>query len=352
MKTDERLMHAAISLALKGAGRTKINPLVGCVIAKNGRIAGEGFHSRFGGPHAEAIAMAKAGKKARGSTVYVTLEPCVRFAGKKTPSCAEALVKAKPKRVVIAMRDVNPRVAGKGIALLRKAGIEVEVGVLAKQSAAINAPFIKLVKTGLPFVRLKMAVSADGFIWSPKRQHISGPQADALVQQLRNTHDAIMVGVGTVIADDPRLTCRLQGGRDPLRVIVDSKLRSPLNASVFADSNCVVFTGKNFDEQNAAVLQKQGISVFHSSTSRVNLGQMLAQLAKMQVCSVLLEGGRELAQSLIDAQLVDECTVIVSPKVLHEGVRAPEFPKLKKRRMFGRDIMFGSSARARRLGAS
>jgi diaminohydroxyphosphoribosylaminopyrimidine deaminase/5-amino-6-(5-phosphoribosylamino)uracil reductase len=329
MTTEEHAMRRAISLASKGAGRTKTNPLVGSVIVNAGRVVGEGFHSQFGGPHAETVALAKAGPKARGSTLFVTLEPCVRFAGKKTPSCAEAIVAAGVKRVVIAMRDVNPKVAGKGITLLRKAGIKVESGLLELEAAAINAPFIKLVSTGLPFVHLKMAVAADGFIWSPQTSQISNAQSSLRVQHLRNTRDAIMVGVGTVLADNPRLTCRLQGGRDPLRVIVDSRLRSPLSAKVFNDANCVVFTASGCDKRKKAALEKKGIPVFSTAGKRVNLKQLLKQLAGLKVSSILLEGGRELAQSFIDAGLVDAFTLIFSKKRLHEGVKAPRFGPLE-----------------------
>lgn len=341
MRIDERFMRRALILCKTAAGRTKTNPLVGCVIVKDGRVIAEGFHEVFGGPHAEAIALRMAGAKARGSTLYATLEPCMPFAGKKTPSCALALLAAKPSRVVIAMADPHPSTAGKGIALLRKAGIKVDVGVLEHESVAINAPFLKLVKTGLPFVHLKMAVSSDGFIWSPKVRFISQGPALKLSRHLRNELDAIMVGVGTVLADDPRLTCRLPKGRDPLRVVVDSRLRCPLKAKVFDDANCIVFTASGYDKRKKAALEKKGVRVFSTPGRRVSLKAPLKQLAGLNVSSVLLEGGRELAQSFIDAGLVDAFTLIISKKKLGNGVKAPRFGPLEvmSARKLGGDLV-------------
>ncbi len=323
MKTrnDKQLMRRCLELAAKGEGRTSPNPLVGCVIAKVGKTIAEGFHARFGAPHAEASALAAAGARAKGTTLYVNLEPCVAFGGKKMPSCAEAIARAGVKRVVCAMRDPNPRVNGRGFQLLRKAGVEVSTSALESEARQLNEPYAKFVSTRKPFVVLKMAVSLDGKIFSENTRQISNDEALRYVHQLRNRYDAILVGVGTVLKDDPRLTCRLPGGRDPLRVTVDSKLRVPTSAKVFADRNAIVFTTGRAAEKKKLELESKGIRVFSTGAGRkVNLKKVLRKLGEMKVASVLVEGGSEIATAFLNEKLVDKVAIAVAPKIFGKGV--------------------------------
>lgn len=326
--SDEKFMRRALELALQGCGRVSPNPLVGCVIAKGGRIIAGGFHGKFGGPHAEADALGKAGAEAAGADAYVTLEPCVRFEGKKTPSCAEAVVKAGVKRVFVAVRDPNPNVAGKGIELLKQAGVEVVEGICGDDAGEANKFFFKFVRTKRPYVILKMAVSLDGKIWSPETSSISNPQFAGMVQKLRNDCDAILVGSGTVITDNPRLTCRMPQGRDPLRAIVDCNLESPVNSKVFNDANCAVFCLRNADGNKRKALEKRGIRIIETEAGedgdRLNLERVFATLGEMKITSVLVEGGRKIASSVVREGLYDECVLAIAPKILGEGTPAFE----------------------------
>ena len=302
------------------------------MLAKRGKIIAQAFHEKFGAPHAEANALAKAKARAKGADAYVSLEPCVDFPGKKTPSCAKALVAAGVKRVFIATTDDFTLVEGKGVQLLREAGIEVNVaiGKTLQQARYANRFFFKRAQTGLPYVLLKLALSLDGKIWSRKTTQISNGQTKQFTQKLRNDLDAIMVGAGTVLADDPNLGCSLAGGRDPLRVIIDSHLKAPLNSRVFRDSNCVVFCGVDNNHANKLSLQAKGIRVFtmpgrlfgNGGKQVLDLAQALAKLGELKVNSVLVEGGASVASFLLHEKLVDECVFYVAPKILGEGVSA------------------------------
>src|SRR3989344_3644428 len=233
---DEKFMSRALLLAAKGEGKVSPNPLVGAVLVKNGKIIGEGYHEFFGGPHAEVNAIKDAEKKGasiRGSTLYISLEPCSHSGGlKKTPPCVPLSIKSGIKRVVIAAEDKNPEV--KGIEQLKFAGIKVKSGILAQEAEEQNESFLKYISTGKPFVALKMVQSANGKIGIKGKGKVwlSGREFDAYSHRLRNRYDAILVGINTVLADDPQLTCRMKGGRNPVRIIMDSHLRTPLNAKV------------------------------------------------------------------------------------------------------------------------
>ncbi len=323
MNKEEELMQQCIKLAEKGAGHASPNPLVGCVIVKDGNVISTGYHEKYGEGHAEANALAKAGENARGGVAYVTLEPCIEFPGKKTPSCAKALIAAGVKKVVIGARDVSQNSGGKGIQLLRQAGIEVVEGVLEEECIEANKFFFKHSQTGLPYVKLKMAVSQDGKIYSPEERQISSQEANGFVHKLRNDYDAIMVGAGTVLTDNPRLTCRIDGGRNPLRVIIDSKLECPINSRVFDDTNCIIYAAEKADENKVLQLEKKGIKVIQveANEGRLNLSEVFKKLGEMKVNSVLVEGGKKIASTLIREKLADEIILIQSPKILGIGLK-------------------------------
>jgi len=332
---DEKMMKRAIVLARRGLGRTAPNPAVGCVIVKDGAIVGEGWHKKAGTPHAEVHALRLAGEKAHGADVYVTLEPCAHFG--KTPPCADALKAAKVARVFVGMVDPNPKVCGKGVLLLRSAGIEVVSPFLEGRCRMLNEPFIKHVSTGLPFVVLKSAMTLDGKIATVSRDSkwITGDKSRLYVHKLRAMLDAIMVGVGTVVSDDPLLTSRIPGGRDPLRVVLDSSLRIPLQAQVlhnFSPARTIVATISD-DEAKIARLTGLGAAVLRcgEKDARVDLHDLLLKLGGLGVQSLLLEGGGELAGDALRSGLIDKCMFFYAPKLVGgEGLgpfagKGPEF---------------------------
>lgn len=319
------MMRRALALAKKGVGRTRPNPAVGCVIVRNGEIVGEGWHKKAGTPHAEIHALHAAGERAAGADVYVTLEPCSHFG--KTPPCADALITAGVGRVFVGMIDPNPAVSRRGIEKLISAGIEVTTGLLEKECQAINRPFIKQMTVGLPYVTLKSALTLDGKTATAigDSRWVTGERARRLVHRMRSTTDAVMVGVGTVIADDPLLTCRIRGGRDPMRVIVDSSLRLPLSAQVLtlkSTSRTVVATISN-DSAKIRELHLLGAEVVicKEKDGQVDLGDLLRQLGKWGVQSLLLEGGANLAAAFFREHLIDRCIFFYAPKLVGgEGI--------------------------------
>ncbi|AMV72183.1 bifunctional diaminohydroxyphosphoribosylaminopyrimidine deaminase/5-amino-6-(5-phosphoribosylamino)uracil reductase RibD [Desulfuromonas carbonis] len=319
----EDFMQRALDLARQAEGRTRPNPPVGAVVVRDGAIVGEGFHPRAGDPHAEIFALQAAGPLARGADLYVTLEPCSHTG--RTGPCAEAVVAAGIARVFIGSGDPNPLVSGRGINHLRQAGIVVETNILADQCRRLIAPFAKHVTTGLPLVILKSALTLDGCSATVTGDScwISGPESRAMVHHLRNRVDGIMVGIGTVLQDDPRLTCRLPdgGGRDPLRVIVDSRLQIPETAAVISPAlakGTVVATTAAAPEEKLQRLQQQGVTILFcdSREGRVDLGDLLQKLGAQGLQSLLVEGGGVLNQSLLGAGLVDRVMVFIAPKLL------------------------------------
>lgn len=323
-------MAQALALAARGLYTTDPNPRVGCVIVRDGEVVGEGFHRRAGEPHAEIHALAAAGDRARGATVYVTLEPCSHTG--RTGPCAEALQAAGVARVVVAMVDPNPLVAGRGIRLLEEAGIEVAVGLLADDAQALNPGFIARMAAGRPFVRLKMAMSLDGrtAMGSGESQWITGPEARCQVQRLRARSSAILSGVESVIMDDSRLTVRAEqlglddaaaiASRQPLRVIVDSQLRLPLAAACLrAPGRTLVMTTSD-DVDRRARLTDAGAEVQTlpaDAQGRVDLPSLLAWLARHEaVNELLVETGATLAGAMLNAALIDELQLFVAPTLL------------------------------------
>jgi len=311
-------MRMAVRLGRRGLGRSS-SP-VGAVVVAGGRVVGRGYHRRDGAPHAEDVALRAAGRRGRGATLYVTLEPCNHYG--RTPPCTDAVLAAGVRRVVFGVRDPNPRVRGGGAARLRRRGIAVESGVEADACAELIAGFASVVRHGRPLVALKLAATLDGRIATANgaARWITGAPARRFAHRLRDEYDAVMVGAGTVIADDPALTCRVRGGRDPLRVIVDGRLRVPLSAQVLTKESApatllatTMQTGRKL-----ATLRRRGVAVvvLPGRDGVLSLRRLLARLAARGVTSVLLEGGATLAAAALRARLVDRLFVLVAPKLI------------------------------------
>lgn len=316
----EKMMRRALTLARRGSGKTAPNPAVGCVIVRDGAIVGEGWHRKAGTPHAEVHALRQVGDAARGADVYVTLEPCSHFG--KTPPCADALVAAGVRQVFVGMVDPNPKVCGNGIERLKTAGIGVVTGILEGECRRINEPFIKHVATGLPFVILKSAMTMDGktATASGDSRWITNEKSRNYVHKLRASVDAVMVGVGTALADDPQLTARIPQGRDPLRVVVDSSLKISPDARMFhQESSAATLVATLSDNaERMARLKSLGAEVLrcHERDGRVDLHDLLERLGARGVQSVLLEGGSALAGEALRAGLIDKFILFYAPKLL------------------------------------
>lgn len=318
---DEKFMKRALDLAIKALGRTSPNPLVGCVIVKGEQVVGEGYHLKAGTPHAEVHALAAAGERAGDATAYVTLEPCSHFG--RTPPCAEALIRAGVKRVVVAMNDPNPLVSGRGIALLREAGIQVDVGLMSQEASLMNEVFIKAITTGLPFVVYKTAMTLDGKIATETgdSRWVSSEASRHYVHQLRDRYDVILAGSETVRLDDPALTCRLSKGRDPVRLIIDGKLGITETAQVLTSSTlspCIIATTQAASPEKIVRLNHlTGVEVWQYDTPRhVPLEKLLRDLVARGWTSVLLEGGGGLAGTLLKEQCVDKIEFFIAPKLV------------------------------------
>ncbi|MBI3775899.1 MAG: bifunctional diaminohydroxyphosphoribosylaminopyrimidine deaminase/5-amino-6-(5-phosphoribosylamino)uracil reductase RibD [Gammaproteobacteria bacterium] len=316
-------MSHALQLAQRGLYSTDPNPRVGCVLVKDGVVAGSGWHAVAGGPHAEIHALQNAGTQARGATAYVTLEPCCHHG--KTPPCTDALIAAGVVRVVAAMTDPNPKVGGKGLQQLRDAGIEVESGLLESQALALNPGFVQRMRSGRPWVRCKSALSLDGktALANGRSQWITGDAARLDVQRWRARSSAIVTGIGTVLADDPSLTVRIDTGqkpvRQPLRVVLDRQLRMAPTAKLLVQpGRTLIFTTAN-DSQKAAALQRSNVQVV--TLPELQLDVMLARLAQEQCNEVWVEAGAALSGALLQAGLVDELILYVAPKLLGDTAR-------------------------------
>ncbi len=319
---DHRWMGLALKLAEKGICTTTPNPRVGCVLVADGKLLGSGWHRKAGEPHAEVHALQEAGSAAKGATVYVTLEPCSHFG--RTPPCADALIAAGVARVVIAMQDPNPKVAGAGIARLREAGIKVDCGLMEAASAQLNAGFVSRMTRGLPKVLSKIGMSLDGrtALSNGTSQWITGADARLDVQRMRARSCAVMTGIGTVLLDDARLNVReFECERQPLRVVVDSNLRMPLDARIL-DGGALIYSAIA-DERKTAQLEKKGATVvaLPDGEGRVDLQAMLCDLARRGCNEVLVEAGAELNGALLRAHLVDELLLYVAPSLLGDMAR-------------------------------
>jgi len=321
MGDHERFMRRALELARQGEGYTRPNPLVGAVVVKGGEAIAEGHHARCGGPHAEAVALERAGDAARGADLYVNLEPCVDFPGKRTPSCADRIIAAGIRRVIIATRDPNPRVSGRGVARLRSAGIEVIEGVLEDEARELNEIFFHWIRTGRPFVSLKLALSLDGRIATKtgESRWITGREARRKGHELRRRHAAVLVGVNTVIADDPELTVREVPGPDPLRIVLDSRGRTPPGARVLGgDVPTVVAATGAMPPERERELGARGAEVvrFPARDGRVDLEALLGWMGERGIDSVLVEGGGEVAWSFLSRGLVHKLYLFYGPVVI------------------------------------
>lgn len=331
--SDQAFMARALELARKGLYSTHPNPRVGCVIVRDGQVVGEGWHARAGEPHAEVHALRQAGERARGATAYVTLEPCSHHG--RTPPCADALVNAGVARVVAAMQDPNPQVAGRGLLRLMDAGIAVQSGVLESEARALNAGFIKRMETGLPFVRVKLAMSLDGrtAMASGESQWITGPAARAAVQRLRARASVVLTGADTVLADGARLTVRpdelglnaeltaLAVTRPPLRVLVDGRLRVPLSAPFYQAGKALVATCAVASARDRFQEEGHELLAVPSSNGHVDLRRLLLELGSRGANEVLVEAGPRLAGAFARAGLVDEFQIFMAGRLLGSSAR-------------------------------
>lgn len=327
--SDEDYMREALRLARNALGRTSPNPLVGAVVVREGRIVGAGWHRKAGTPHAEVHALAMAGSLAQGATVYVTLEPCSHHG--RTGPCAEALVQAGVSRVVIGMQDPNPLVAGRGIAILEKAGIDVTCGILEEEAKALNEVFLKWILQREPFVVLKTAMTLDGKITTStgESRWITNEASRQRSHELRDIYDAILVGIGTVLADDPSLTTRLPGGlgKNPLRVILDSQARTPLRAKVVTDGQAptIIAVTAAAPADRVRALEAAGAEVLQVNAGpRVDVKKLLQLLGEREISSVFVEGGAGVNASFLEASLVDRVYAFIAPKLVGgEKARTP-----------------------------
>ncbi|MDQ1772318.1 bifunctional diaminohydroxyphosphoribosylaminopyrimidine deaminase/5-amino-6-(5-phosphoribosylamino)uracil reductase RibD [Labilibaculum euxinus] len=323
MSKEYQYMQRAFELAKKGIGRVNPNPLVGAVIVRDNQIIGEGYHEFFGGPHAEVNAFRSATESVEGATMYVTLEPCSHYG--KTPPCAEAIVKNKIGKVVIGMLDPNPLVAGKGVKLLEDNGIEVEYGYLCEELSQMNRVFLKFIQNKIPYVVMKTAMTLDGKIASETgdSRWVSNEKSRARVHQLRNELAGIMIGVDTVIADDPMLTTRLGKGegRNPVRIVVDSSARIPLESKILntgVQAKTIVAVTDKVDSVKIAQIEDLGNSVIiaKSKNGRVDLADLMVKLGSEGIDGILLEGGATLNFSALEAGIVDEVMSFIAPKII------------------------------------
>jgi diaminohydroxyphosphoribosylaminopyrimidine deaminase/5-amino-6-(5-phosphoribosylamino)uracil reductase len=325
---DEKFMCLAIELARKAKGRTSPNPMVGAVIVKDGEIVGTGYHQKAGTPHAEIHAIRDAGEKAKDATIYVSLEPCSHYG--RTGPCTQAIISAGLSRVVMAMMDPNPRVNGKGKSILESHGISVTNGILENEARKLNEFFIKYITTGLPFVILKTAMTLDGKIatHSGKSKWITSEDSRKLVHQIRDEVDAIMVGIGTVIKDDPSLTTRLLdgNGRDAMRIILDSHARIPLDSKILnLNSNAktiVAITSSAPQERIEQIKQHADILTISEKDGKIDLQELMKKLGQMEITSVMIEGGADVNASALKAGIVDRVMFFIAPK-LFGGKDAP-----------------------------
>ena len=329
---EEKYMRRAIELAKKGSGHVNPNPLVGAVIVRDGEIIGEGYHECYGQLHAERNSIANAKKRGNsleGSTIYVTLEPCCHYG--KTPPCTEAIIEEKIAKVVVGSDDPNPLVSGKGFQMLREKGIEVIPHFLKEECDAINHVFFHYIRTGTPYVAMKYAMTMDGKIacYTGDSKWVTGEKSRAHVQTLRNHYKGIMAGIGTVLADDPMLNCRIEGGRDPIRIIADSHLRIPMDSQLVRTAGqqpLIVACLPDADEEKAAQLQEKGVEVLRipgvttaditeEQKEVISLPVLMKELGARKIDGILLEGGGQLNESALQAGIVDRIYCYIAPKI-------------------------------------
>jgi diaminohydroxyphosphoribosylaminopyrimidine deaminase/5-amino-6-(5-phosphoribosylamino)uracil reductase len=321
---DLTFMRLALRLARKGAGKVSPNPMVGAVLVKNDQIIATGYHEQFGRAHAEVNAINSAREPVRDSTLYCTLEPCCH-SNKNTPPCAQRIIKEGIKRVVIGSIDPNPEVSGKGIQLLRKAGIETEIGVSAAENDELNRFYIKYIKHGLPYVTVKIAQTIDGRIGLDRNRQtwLTSKRAQRLVHRWRSEYDAVLVGANTIRSDNPRLNVRAIRGRNPVRLVLSDSLDLPPDSLIFSQNTSarvIMFTGQESGSDVFKKIQKTGADVVHLADEPDRLRRMLSYLYKHNIASVLIEGGQSVFSQFIASGLADELQIFIAPKIFGRGV--------------------------------
>jgi diaminohydroxyphosphoribosylaminopyrimidine deaminase/5-amino-6-(5-phosphoribosylamino)uracil reductase len=320
MKDDEQWMKQALRLAEKGWGRTSPNPLVGAVLVKNGNVVGKGYHAKAGEAHAEIVALQQAKEEARGAVLYLNLEPCTHHG--KTPPCAPQIIQSNIKRVVIGMEDPNPLVKGKGMEMLKRAGLEVKVGILEKECQRLNEAFSKFILRKEPFVILKVAATLDGKMATRNgdSKWISGEASRHLVHRWRDRVDGVLVGIGTVLKDDPMLTARIRKGRDPYRIVLDSRLKIPEEAKVIgtSPSKTIIASTEKAPKDKIEKLEQKGVQILllDSKQGKINLKSCLSKLGEIGMMSLMVEGGSQVNGSFLDEGLIDKLFLFLSPKIM------------------------------------
>jgi diaminohydroxyphosphoribosylaminopyrimidine deaminase/5-amino-6-(5-phosphoribosylamino)uracil reductase len=341
MRSDIQYMKLALAFAKRGIGLVEPNPAVGCIIVKDNRIIGKGYHKRFGGPHAEINALRNCKKSPRGATMYVTLEPCCHFG--KTPPCTKTIIKSEIRKVVAATKDPTRKVNGKGFKILKKAGIEIKTDVCKKQAQLLNAPFFKFAKTKRPWVIIKWAQSSDSFLArNDKRRWITGTKSRKDAQGLRKRVQAILVGINTILTDDPVLTARpdtrlgakLRAGKQLLRVVLDSQLRIPLNCNLIKTvrkTPVAIFTIQK-NNKKVPILKKKGIEVIvvSSANGKCDLRDVLTKLGKKDLQQILVEGGEKIITSFLKQELADQIVIYTSNERLAKKGRVKTSREMKK----------------------
>ncbi len=330
---DEKYMAIALELAEKGRGKVEPNPMVGAVLVKNGNILGRGYHQAFGEAHAEVHAINEAGVNCKGATLYVSMEPCAHYG--KTAPCADAIIRAGIKRVVVPVIDPNPITSGKGIQKLKEAGVEIDIGVMDVQAKKLNASFFKLMQEGLPYVILKWAMSLDGKIatYTGDSKWITSEESRKYVHHIRGQMDGIMVGINTVLRDDPLLTCRIEGGRNPKRIVVDSNAVLPLDSRLLKtihEGEIIVTVNKNAQHERIEKLEQLGCEIIQTrdNNSRVDLRELFHRLGEKKLTNILVEGGGGVITSLIEECLADKVMVFIAPVIIGgEGAKSPVLGK-------------------------
>ena len=322
--TEEFFMKKALALAAKGAGMTSPNPMVGAVIVKGDKIIAAGYHRKAGTPHAEILALKKAGTRARGATLFITLEPCCHT-DKRTPPCTKSIINAGIKKAVVAMKDPNPKVNGRGLKELANAGIKTKCGIMGKEAKELNEAFIKFITKKEPFVILKIAESIDGKIATSKGRSkwITGENSRRYVHELRSSVDAVLTGIGTVLKDNPLLTSRIRGGKNPYRIIVDTNLRIPLNAKVIKhkDHKTIIAAISKSKIQNPKKINKLknlGVQVLivKAKNGKVDLKALMKELGKLNIMSLMIEGGSSINASALSDKVVDKVMFFIAPKII------------------------------------
>ncbi|MGB9667392.1 MAG: bifunctional diaminohydroxyphosphoribosylaminopyrimidine deaminase/5-amino-6-(5-phosphoribosylamino)uracil reductase RibD [Thermosulfidibacteraceae bacterium] len=327
MGTDEKYIKACLNLAKRSGNRTSPNPLVGCVVVKDGRIISKGYHKKFGDLHAEREALAKLNYQAEGATLYVNLEPCCHWG--KTPPCTEAIIESGIRRVIIGMTDPNPKVRGKGIETLKEAGIEVRVGVLEKECKYLNRGFIKWIQSGIPYVIIKWAQTVDGKIATinGESKWISSESSLRYAHSLRAFCDAVIIGKNTLYKDDPQLTVRFVKGHNPKRVILCNKIEIKRDFNVITyEPNNTWFFGTSIDKESKELLIKKGVrfTILKEREGNLDLKEVLSILGQEGITKVLVEGGRRIIGHFIKEELFDEISTVIAPKVMGSGISAVE----------------------------